>query len=207
MKPNNALERFVKTRQQRAAGARNHCAPAVRWPRLARPTQRGRYASMQAKLMRIALLTLISTLAACVSTYVAPTSDTATAALSFEVNGDPVLGYAAYLLRRESLDDHACIIKSQKMAQISFGNPLVKTNNPTEIAIPANDAIGLRAMYVPANILGQTACTFDLGFTPAKDIAYKVTVDWGPRSCAVELQREESGAWRPIQAATRRILC
>jgi hypothetical protein len=40
--PNNALERTVKGSSERAAGARNNCAPAARWLGLARPAQRRR---------------------------------------------------------------------------------------------------------------------------------------------------------------------
>ena len=39
---NYALERSVKRRSERAAGARTIIAPAARWQRLARPAQRGR---------------------------------------------------------------------------------------------------------------------------------------------------------------------
>jgi len=40
--PNYALERSVTRWLWRAAGARTIIAPAARWPRLARPAQRGR---------------------------------------------------------------------------------------------------------------------------------------------------------------------
>jgi hypothetical protein len=40
--PNYALERSVRALSERAAGARNIVAPAARWPRIARPAQRGR---------------------------------------------------------------------------------------------------------------------------------------------------------------------
>jgi hypothetical protein len=40
--PNYALERSVRALSERAAGARNDCAPAARRPRTARPAQRGR---------------------------------------------------------------------------------------------------------------------------------------------------------------------
>jgi hypothetical protein len=40
--PNNALERSVTSRSERAAGAPEEFAPAALWPRLARPAQRGR---------------------------------------------------------------------------------------------------------------------------------------------------------------------
>jgi hypothetical protein len=40
--PNYALERSVRALSERAAGARNNVAPAARWPRIARPAQRGR---------------------------------------------------------------------------------------------------------------------------------------------------------------------
>jgi hypothetical protein len=39
---NYALERPVTGLSERAAGARTIIAPAARWPRLARPAQRGR---------------------------------------------------------------------------------------------------------------------------------------------------------------------
>jgi len=42
LRSNYALERSVKGLSVRAAGARNHYAPAARWLRLARPAQRGR---------------------------------------------------------------------------------------------------------------------------------------------------------------------
>ena len=42
MRSNYALERAVKSSSERAAGARNEFAPAARWPRCARPAQRGR---------------------------------------------------------------------------------------------------------------------------------------------------------------------
>jgi hypothetical protein len=40
--PNYALERAVTALSKRAAGARKIIAPAARWPRVARPAQRGR---------------------------------------------------------------------------------------------------------------------------------------------------------------------
>jgi hypothetical protein len=39
---NYALERSVRGFYERAAGAQTIIAPAARWPRLARPAQRGR---------------------------------------------------------------------------------------------------------------------------------------------------------------------
>jgi hypothetical protein len=39
---NYALERSVRESSERAAGAQKILAPAARWPRLARPAQRGR---------------------------------------------------------------------------------------------------------------------------------------------------------------------
>jgi hypothetical protein len=42
MLPNYALERAGKALSERAAGAQNIIAPAARWPRVARPAQRGR---------------------------------------------------------------------------------------------------------------------------------------------------------------------
>jgi hypothetical protein len=43
---NNALERSVKGLAMGAAGARTIVAPAARWPRLARPAQRGRWTAL-----------------------------------------------------------------------------------------------------------------------------------------------------------------
>jgi hypothetical protein len=40
--PNYALERSVTGLSERAAGARTIFAPTARWPRTARPAQRGR---------------------------------------------------------------------------------------------------------------------------------------------------------------------
>ncbi len=40
--PNYALERSVSGSSERAAGAQTIIAPAPRWPRFARPAQRGR---------------------------------------------------------------------------------------------------------------------------------------------------------------------
>jgi len=40
--PNYALERTVIALSERAAGALTIIAPAARWPRIARPAQRGR---------------------------------------------------------------------------------------------------------------------------------------------------------------------
>ncbi len=197
----------MKTWQGRAAGAGTIVAPAALVSGFPRPAQRGRYASLHGSLVRVSLLGCIVASAACVSTYVVPAGDAGTAALSFEVTGEPTLGYAAYLLKRESPDDHACIIRSQKMAQISVGNPLLKTSNPAEITIPADAEIGLRAMFSPANIYDQMHCSFDLSFIPAKDSAYRVRIHWAPRSCIVELESKEDGIWRPFQADTRRNLC
>ena len=42
MRSNYALERAVRTLSERAAGAQKIIAPAARWPRVARPAQRGR---------------------------------------------------------------------------------------------------------------------------------------------------------------------
>ena len=42
MKPNYALERSARVLSGRAAGATEEFAPAARWPRVARPAQRGR---------------------------------------------------------------------------------------------------------------------------------------------------------------------
>jgi len=42
MMPNYAFERSVTRMSLRAAGAQAIFAPAARWPRLARPAQRGR---------------------------------------------------------------------------------------------------------------------------------------------------------------------
>jgi hypothetical protein len=162
---------------------------------------------MHGSLIRVLLVVRLVAPTACVSTYVAPAGDAGTAALTFEVTGDPALGYAAYLLKRESPEDHGCIIRSQKMAQIAVGNPLLKTSNPAEIAIPANTEIGLRAMFSPANIYDQFPCSFNLSFVPAKDSAYRVRIHWAPRSCTVELQSKENGTWRSFQADTRQNRC
>ena len=45
MQPNNALERSVTGLSERTAGAQIDCAPAARRPRIARPAQRGRWAT------------------------------------------------------------------------------------------------------------------------------------------------------------------
>jgi len=42
MRSNYALERSVRALSERAAGAPEEFAPAARWPRVARPAQRGR---------------------------------------------------------------------------------------------------------------------------------------------------------------------
>jgi hypothetical protein len=47
--PNYALERSVKRFRERTAGTRTIVVPAARGPRVARPAQRGRWASRRTK--------------------------------------------------------------------------------------------------------------------------------------------------------------
>jgi hypothetical protein len=165
------------------------------------------YAFLRRNVIRLSLLMCVASSAACVSTYVPPISEVGTATISFEVTGSPLLGFAAYLMKRESPDDHACIIKSQKMAQVAKGNPLLSANNPARIVIPANDAIGFRAMYVPANFMGHGGCSYDLSFSPEPGGYYRVRMDWTSLSCSINLASESGGTWYPVMALIERNRC
>lgn len=162
---------------------------------------------LTAGTVALAALGLLAAAGGCASTYVAPTEDGATASLSFQVSGNPTVGYAAYLLKRDSLTDHRCVRNPQKIAQIAVGVPLLKTRNPERIAMPAGKALYLRAMYVPAQIFGQTACSFDLSFTPAGGKAYRIQIDWTQNSCAVEIFYYDNGTWLAMQADTLQKAC
>jgi hypothetical protein len=156
---------------------------------------------------RLAALCIVAAAGGCASTYVAFTDDGAAASLSFQVSGNPTLGYAAYLLKRDSLTDHRCVRNPQKIAQIAVGVPLLKTRNPERIAIPAGKALYLRAMYVPAHIFEQTACSFDLSFTPASGKAYRIQIDWTQDSCVVDILHYDNGTWLEMQADTLQKAC
>ena len=152
--------------------------------------------------MRASLLACMAVSTACVSTYVAPTGDVDTAVLSFdvEVTGKTLFGYGAYLMWRDSPDDHPYFIKPQIMAQIFKDNPLQDTNNPPRIVIPANAKIGLRAMFSAPTCFfcGDDGCNYDLSFSPEKDAVYRVKLDYAPGSCRVGLESAVNGSWHPM---------
>lgn len=200
-------------------GPRGRDPGACTWIRMPRPdksseptplcgaAQLNRYASLRSRVRRLATLCIIAAAGGCASTYVAPTAGAPAATLSFQVSGNPTLGYAAYLLKRESSTDHRCVRKPEKLAQIAVGMPLLKTRNPERIGIPANDALYLRAMYVPAHIFEQTGCSFDLSFTPVSGKAYRIQIDWTRTSCVVGVSFESNGSWLPMQVDTLQSAC
>jgi hypothetical protein len=144
----------------------------------------------------------------CVSTYVAPAGDANAAKLSFLVFGHPMIGYGAYLFKREAVDDHPCLInRGEKMAQIIVGMPIGSTDNPESIAIPANVPLALRVMFVPAGVFNAPGCTYDVSFFPDKDRAYRVEVGWSSNSCSVNVLSEMDGVWRPILYTAERTYC
>lgn len=183
------------------------------WPQVgSSPSRRAapqldRHESPRHRVRRLASLCIIAAAGGCASTYVAPIEDGAAASLSFQVSGNPALGYAAYLLKRDSQTDHRCVRSPEKIAQIAVGVPLLKTRNPERIAIPAGEALYLRAIYVPAQIFEQTACSFDLSFTPASGRAYRIQIDWTQNSCVVEISYYDNGTWLSMQADTLQKAC
>jgi len=119
--------------------------------------------------------------------------------MSFEARGEPTLGFAAYLVKRESPTDHSCMTKSQAMARIVEGNPILRTDNPEHIPIVSDADVGFRVVFIPANLLGQIACSYDINIHPVRDRTYKVVVEWAQSgSCHVNLENEVSGQWSPV---------
>lgn len=146
------------------------------------------------------LICLLSVaLGGCLSPYVAPSGNVSTATISFEAKGEPTLGFGATFVMRESSIDHSCNRKSlTKMAQIFKGNPFAQTDNPADITIAAEVRIGLRAFFIPANLLGQIGCTYDIDFTPEKNKRYKVIIEWSRAGCRVDLQNETNKIWSTV---------
>ena len=162
-------------------------------------------ALLRRNVIRLSLLMCVASSTACVSTYVPSASEADTATLSFQVTGTPpLLGFGADLLKRGSPDDHACMMKTQRMARISQGMPVGKSNNPPAIVVPANVAIGLRALYTPITAFGVGGCSFDLTFVPYKGQAYQVNIDWTSASCQVELRVDVDGSWHTALANIER---
>ena len=164
------------------------------------------YAFLRRNASRLSLFLCVASSTACVSTYAPPpTGEADTATLSFQVTGTPpLLGFGADLLKRGSPDDHACMMKTERMARISQGMPVGKTNNPPAIVVPANVAIGLRALYTPVTAFGVGGCSFDVTFVPGKGQAYQVNIDWTSASCQVELRVDVDGSWHTALANIER---
>lgn len=167
-----------------------------------------RFGFLRRSVIRLSVLVCMANSAGCVSTYVPPAAEADTATLSFQVIGTPpLLGFGADLLKRGSPDDHACMMKTERIARISKGMPIGKTNNPPTIVIPANVTLGLRALYVPITAFGVGGCSFDLNFMPDKDRAYRVTMYWTSASCKVDISVDVNGSWHQILASVEQNWC
>jgi len=84
------------------------------------------------------------------------------------------------------------------MARIVEGNPILRTNNPESIPIASDTDIGFRVMFIPANLMGQIGCSYDINLKPAQDKKYKVTIAWSQGGCSVNLESQNDGMWGTV---------
>ena len=120
-----------------------------------------------------AIVAVAALLHGCGSSYVKPADTGSVAYLSFDAKGDPAMGFAAYLELRPS-----GAASYQRAARIVEGNPILHTDNPDNIPVAANQDLMVKAMYIPAGVLGQYGCDNEKPLRPEVGKHYKVIVEW-----------------------------
>ena len=147
-------------------------------------------------------------LSACASApYVSPSGGQASAQISFDVDADPLLGYTAAFFELQEFNGRNCSGPTTRMANINVGNPFdIKTNNPREILIAADEPFSMLVIFAPANLLGQRGCREGVSFTPAAGASYLLETKWD-RSCEIKLFQLESSGKRVARMIQQTVSC
>ncbi len=139
----------------------------------------------------------------CAAKYVAPSTSSGNAAVSFSVKGEPALGYAAFLWMQNDPRNDSCFARGTRMAVISEKNPFLSTNNPGRIPISAGSQTTLQAVMVPANVLNQIGCTYNIRFVPEEWRTYRIEVSWQRELCTSEIMEQQAdGQWAAVESAS-----
>jgi|GEM_PF-2790136 len=141
---------------------------------------------------------LVLFLTGCATYYVPPTKDKPLAYVSYEVLGDPILGYTAELSHVVTPTSSSCPSKKNRMVWINNGNPFGgSTTESNNIPILAQDSFTVFAGVYPPNLYGQNPCRHGLTFKPEINKHYLVSILW-KGSCSSAVYEINDGSKRLI---------
>ena len=131
----------------------------------------------------------------CAKAYLQPDISTNTATVSFYAESNNLLGFTGSLWLVENVTSKPCSDPIARMAVVSKGNPLVRTDNRPNIPVIAGKPTTLRVVMV-INAGSVQVTTKNISFVPVPDRKYRVTVsDVGGGSVIGVDVMEEGGFW------------
>ena len=139
--------------------------------------------------MRLLIIVLsIVLVSGCASSYRPPKADLPSAAISFEIDANPTLGYVASFFYFPNTEEAPCLGGAQRMAKINDGNLFAgKTTSTADISIPANENFVIRTLLIPNAVFGMGGCTVDTVINAQANRSYLLKTQWNKGACVTEL--------------------